>query len=302
MRIQKLWYVKQGETISGPFPAKVIVEHRLIGRVQPGDMVSLDQSNWQPLVEVPELKLPDNPDSSSMDYEDAKWHEERLKAAQRWADERSTLDRRETATGVSLDERRSKGDRRLAPESAETLLLRQRHESEFKRGNNLRSNAVYIAAAALLFLLVAGYWWFAPVNSVKVDMGSQSVSCSQPGHSQVNWAGCDKNGAWLENIDLSSSILTGTRLNSAALNHANMKYASLIGTDLSYASLRFANLSGANLNNANLNYADLQGADLRYADMRNANLSEAKLDDAILDNAIWIDGRTCAAGSKGQCK
>jgi hypothetical protein len=302
MRIQKLWYVKQGGNVSGPFPAKVIVEHRLLGRIEPDDLVSLDQSNWQPLDEVIGLTHFEDVDSSAMDYEEIKWNEERRKAALRWADERSVPDRRESAAGISLDERRSKGDRRLNRESAETLLLRQRHgELEFTRGDHFRSKRVFIVSATVALLLIAGYWFLSPVNSLKVDMGTQTVSCNQP-HAKVNWSGCDKNGAWLENADLSSANLTGAHLNSAVLNHANLKYATLVNADLSYASLRFANLSGANLNHGNLSYADLQGADLHYADMRNANLSEAKLKDANLDNAIWTDGRTCATGSRGACR
>jgi len=66
------------------------------------------------------------------------------------------------------------------------------------------------------------------------------------------------------------------------------------------------NHQGAALVEADLRGADLRDADFRDADLRRANLEGADITDADFSHAdlsrtIWIDGRTCAIGSDGEC-
>ena len=99
--------------------------------------------------------------------------------------------------------------------------------------------------------------------------------------------GCNLSGA-----NLSDAYLSGANLSNADLSEANLRNAYLSGADL----------SGANLGSANLNVAYLSGADLRGANLSGANLKDAYLSGADLSGATWIDGRTCASGSYGECK
>ena len=59
------------------------------------------------------------------------------------------------------------------------------------------------------------------------------------------------------------------------------------GGDLSGQNLLKAELAGADLSNANLSGADLKRVELTYTN---------------LTGVTWVDGRTCAEGSSGDCK
>ncbi len=303
---QNLWYLKQGDKVRGPFPDKVVTQYLLLGRVTAADMVSLDKRAWRPIGDFSELLPQPSPEVGSDAPPAAKdWQAERLQASRRWADERSTPERRESSSAEKEGGRaeRRNAERRKAEESPEILALRERHARQEQLLAARREK--FLGLAAALAVLVVGVFLatlvFPPVHPVKVDIGSPSPTCNQPGRAQVNWSGCDKNGAWLRGVDLSSANLGGTRFNSAELSKANLSYANLAGADLSYANLDGADLAGANLGGANLRYADLRGADLRGADLRGAVLGTASLDGARLESAIWVDGAVCAAGSVGAC-
>jgi hypothetical protein len=138
--VQKLWYVRHGANISGPHPAGVIGGYLLLGRLGHSDEVSLDQINWVPLEDVPEL-LPLNrlTDTVAADYENKKWQEERYRAALRWADERQVNERRKGASDEEPIEPkpehpRSKTDRRRVEEGPDILALRELHiQGELQR-------------------------------------------------------------------------------------------------------------------------------------------------------------------------
>ena len=303
MELQKLWFVRDGENITGPFPPKFITRYIMLGRIASDAQISLDQMSWIPLAEVAELQPQEVPQhADGNDVESVKWREERKKAARRWADDRGGLDRRETEGGHS-HEMRIGSDRRLVPESAETLLLRQRHAENESAGNKKRERFAGIMAAlfALLLLVVAAVLLYAPVNPVKVGISQASPACRVDAAPQINWSGCDKSGARLRGVNLSSAVLNHARFVKAEMSHIQLSYASLTSADLSYANLSQANLLGAALNDADLSYAGLRGADLRYADLRGARLDAADLFDARLDNAIWPDGKVCGVGSVGSC-
>ena len=95
MSHRQLWYVRRGDKVSGPFPTQVVANNTLLGRFLPGDEVSLDQLEWKPLVSVAELLPPELLElHNETDPERRQWLEERLKAARRWADQRTHDERR----------------------------------------------------------------------------------------------------------------------------------------------------------------------------------------------------------------
>lgn len=278
---RNLWYVRRGDKMAGPFPSQVITNHALLGRLKLTDEVSTDRLVWQSLADVREL-LPhellevhaeDNP-------EQRQWREERLKAARRWADERTHEERRTE----ELTERPE--DRRQTNESSDVLALPHHHPAPAEAPGK-RS---YLGVAILVVVGLAaglGLFYFQPVNPVKVGVIPAQPQCQQAPSPRVNWNGCDKQEMRLRGVDLSASDLT----------YANFYHADLSGSRLSRAKLVGSNLGGALLNDV-----DLSNADLSYADLKSASLISASLAGAILDHAIWTDGRECAAGSIGQCQ
>ena len=307
MKVQTLWYVRRGEQISGPFPAKLISREWMLGRYQATDEASNDQVFWAPLDAIPELR----PHIGGIKYRvvgtaDAPldWVGERRAAALRWLDERHRRDRRDPHDTSLLAKNRRGPERRVHPENTEWATLRLRHadmEEAIKRKRE-RFIGIGLVLLALLGLTLYATLELAPVNPIKVDFRGPNAACSQPAGAQVDWTRCDKSGTWLKGADLTSALLSGTRFNAANLSQSNLTYANLAGSDLSFANLAQAKLVGVNLTSANLQFADLRNADLRYADLRNAQLNGATLLGARLDEATWIDGRKCAAISVGDCQ
>ncbi len=301
IKLQKLWYVQNGDTVTGPFPEKWLVRDLMLGRLSPQHRVSLDQMNWLSLSECPELiAAAAQPDAA--EGEEPEWDEERRRAAFRWIDERRLLERRSGEIQAPADNKRQHPDRRQ-PESADVLLARQRHaelEAELKRQRE-RFVGVGLVLLALLGLAVWAAMRMTPVNPVEVGLSHAVPECGAPAAPQVNWGGCDKGGAWLRGVDLGSAVLTAARFNTANLSLSRLAYANLERADLSYANLDGAQLNSANLQQAHLDYAELKHADLRRADLRGARLDAANLTGALLEQAIWIDGRECQAGSVGAC-
>ena len=308
MSIQKLWYIKQGDEVQGPFPARIITERLLLNRVTLQNLVSLDKLAWLPISEFDELLPQALPEAGNIDpdadQEALKWREERIKASHRWLDERTGERRSEHDLASSADDiERSNADRRKidAGEDAQhSRLHAPKHPPMLKH-----TRYGYIVAAIFLVLAVTAIMirggTVKPVNPVKVDIGTVSADCNKPATPKINWRACDKQGIWLQDADLSGSNLNSIRLNSAVLKNANLSYANLTGADLSYANLVDAKLVGANLQQANLTSAELQGADLSTADLQGATLDVVALSGAKLDNAVWLDGSICAPGSTGQC-
>lgn len=307
MKVQTLWYIRRGEQISGPFPAKLISRDWMLGRFLNTDEASSDQVFWAPLDAIPELR----PHIGGIKYRvvgtaDAPldWVGERRAAALRWVDERHRHDRRDPNDTSLLAKNRRGPERRVHLENPEWAALRLHHadlEVEIKHKRD-RFIGIGLLLLALLGLALYAALHLAPVNPIKVDFRGPNAACSQPAASQVDWTRCDKSGTWLKEVDLSSAMLSGARFNAANLSLSNLTYANLAGGDLSFANLAQAKLIGANLTSANLQFADLSNADLRYADLRNVQLDGASLLGARLDEATWVDGRKCAAISVGECQ
>lgn len=307
MKTQKLWFVRHGGRVSGPFPAKLISQDWMLGRFQGTDEASIDRIEWMAIQDIPDLqpqitrvknRMVGNAESP------LDWERERREAALRWVDERRLPDRR-TPEGAQLPEVNRRGeDRRIHPESAAWISLRQRHAATEARLRKKRERFIGISAALLFIAAGVSYavLHFSPVHPVKVGLPPVSSNCATPAKAQINWARCDKNGAWLKGAILTGAVLREAHFNAANFTRADLQNANFSGSDLSFANLEQAKLNGANLRSANLAYAELRDADLRYADLRGAKLDNTSLIGARLDEATWVDGRKCVAISVGDCK
>ncbi|MBY0438128.1 MAG: hypothetical protein K2W80_08040, partial [Burkholderiales bacterium] len=135
MKHQPLWYVRRDGKLLGPHPRQVVVDCLLLGRFDWEDPASQDGRAWQPLKMHPEILAAIEPLSREAlpvagEPLPVSWHNERLAAARRWADERTGIDRRtgeETKTVAELtsaDQRRSLDERRQQRELLQVVLWR----------------------------------------------------------------------------------------------------------------------------------------------------------------------------------
>lgn len=113
----------------------------------------------------------------------------------------------------------------------------------------------------------------------------QEIKCGAFPHWEVDWSGCDLNGA-----NLSHAGLIDANLSNAFLSRADLTSASIVGADLTNANLTSAILNDASLYSANLTDANLTNASLietymDSANLTNANLTGANLIDAVLAGA-----------------
>ncbi|MBZ0105069.1 MAG: pentapeptide repeat-containing protein [Sulfuricella denitrificans] len=284
MSDRQLWYVRRAGVVNGPFPNQVVANHVLLGRFDPSDDVSMDQLEWQPLMSVRTLLPAELLElRTESDPERKKWLEERLKAAHRWADERTHQDRREheNAGGPRGEERRK------TTISPDVLALPHIHPELEQWPTRRRYLGALAVISTLGLMVMLGLTFYQPVNPFKVGVVPEQSQCQHAAAPRVNWSGCDKHEILLRGADLSSS---------------NLAYANFSRADLSGSRLRKAVLVGVNFSQVNLNDADLAGADLSYSDLRGASLVSALLRGAVLDRAIWQDGRECAVGSRGRCQ
>lgn len=265
----RLWYVRRGERTQGPFPETLVCRYIALGRVVDQDELSPDGVSWQRLEELPELRqiadalVQAQTKSSAGDVD---WHEERVKAAKRWMDDRKSPDPRKVAAEAAgvVQERRAGSDRREAPEAVENLAYRE-SRAGFESWMRSRRQHYGIAIALILVLLagvLAAALLVQPVHPIKVGLNLHPADCTRAAGKGVNWSRCSKEG----------ELLVG----------ADLRVAELVGTNLTGANLKYADLTQANLAQANLAGADLTGA--------------------RLGGAIWVDGRACAAESIGACR
>ncbi|MEN6585690.1 MAG: pentapeptide repeat-containing protein [Sulfuricella sp.] len=277
--------------MSGPFPTQVVANNTLIGRFLPTDEVSLDQLEWKPLTAVAELlprELLELRDET--DPEHRQWLEERLKAARRWADQRTHDNRRhaEESAGRGMPDDGLRGEERRKADTDDEVLALPHHHAALPQESALRRYlGVYVGIGAAVLLVALGVIYYQPVNPVKVGVMPVQPSCSKAAASGVNWSGCDKQGVLLRGVDLAGGNLDYADLSHAVLSGSRLDRASLIGTKL----------SAADLSNVSMRNADLSNADLSAANLESVNLT-----GALLDHAIWVDGRVCAEGSLGQCR
>lgn len=140
-------------------------------------------------------------------------------------------------------------------------------------------------------------------------LGNVNSICKFEPEAQCSWAvrvNSEAPGVDMHESSMASMRLDGSNLQGANLSYTILQLASLKGANLTLANLEGAHMHGVNLQKANLMLANLIKVNLLDADMRGANLRGANLQGALLmkarlDGATWTDGRTCAAGSVGEC-
>ncbi len=243
MNFHRLWQIKRGEQVSGPFPENLIVQHVLLGRIVETDLISMDGHAWKSYRELPEIiEQINNMIGQDATASDPAWREERLRAVLRRVDERKHLDpRSEEAQDVSKTDMRSGVDRRRIPETVEQYSHRITIAETDEWIRNYRPGKS-LAAVALLLSVVLIAWAFQRFGSrdVAVDIGLHIANCDAEPSSKVDWHGCDKTGYFLVGADL---------------REANLKDARLSGANLSYANLTGARVDGAVFSNAKLTRA-----------------------------------------------
>ena len=280
---QPLWYLRHAGKIVGPFPPPQVEELLRSGEISGEWEISLDEQDWLPLNESGQFRAQESTRQSEHASKQLVWVEERQRARERWQggsgdapmphDVQSDETRRQA---LGLDHQRT-----------EQLV----HEERARRPSFL------IGALALLVLFAIGVsvWLGQSEHPIQAAL-NQVANCARPAAEGVNWSGCGKRGAALAGATLRNARLDRTRLEDARMAGAVLEYASAAG-----ANLRNADLRGAKLTAVDFTGADLSGADLSSANLRYVVLNGTRLAGTRLDQAVWIDGRTCAAGSVGAC-
>ena len=290
------WYVRRAGQVRGPYPAGIISSYLILGRIVFGDEVSLDGEHWQAVETVPEL-VPELLHNGDL---------ERLMAARRWHDERRHRERRRRSLPPGTHERRRSGERRRE----QPVAARRRHASADDIGPADRRRSLHehrtglIAAFSMAGLVGLLMFYRAGLSPPEETIGRD---CDAPPGRGIDWSHCEKSGADLEGGDLSAArlvgvVMPGARLKGVRLVDSDLSYANLQGADLRGADLSGARLVGINLRNSDLTGSRLQGTNLLYADLRGARIEDGIFRDAELGQAIWVDGRLCAAESRGTCR
>lgn len=295
MPSRRLWYLRRGQGIQGPFPDELIRRYVILGRVREDDELSIDRHDWRRLSELPEFMPTTGGESLSS---------EDLGAVRRWEDERTGEERRReipvelarpTETLRRNERRRSESNttvqHRQSKRRTRILQKVQRRERYFGREVSVFLFVVLLIGLAIVF----------PDRFTKDE-----AQCDAPPKPNINWSNCRMEGVVLRDIDVSGGNLrnasfTGADLRGANLSESDLAYANLNIANLRRADLKGALLLGTSLRNADLSGANLQGADLSYAILAGAVLRNANLREAKLDKAIWTDNRICHPGSIGRC-
>ena len=289
------WYFRRNGKVGGPYAAGLVKRYILLGRLSMDDELSTDKETWRAVKSVRELI----PDVMKGDMDDP-FLRERLKAAQRWADERYRGDRRYSEEEVANQERKV-GDRRNE-ETPEMLEYREKRRKRL--GIGLRGENTVLGWLLLIGSLIAIAYAAYFVYTHQSE--EQPVDCASSPAVGVNWRNCSMEGRNLARANVSQSELTnanlsGVNLQGANLSESNLAYVNFSIANLNNANLRSAMIKGANFRRATLRGADLSNADLSFAILTGADITNIKLDGANLANTIWVDGLPCAANSIGGC-
>ncbi len=289
----KLWYVRRGRTVKGPFPEPLVGRFLDIGRIHDDDELSLNGNDWTQAAKL-RANILAKAQAQAVSGE----------AAENWReDERGLSDRRQQDSTAPDDVERRSTEERRGFEPEPIVLHRQRRArlaTDFKPPRRSRKLQYAVLAGMMAVILASGIT-LAPKSS------KNPPDCAAMPRAGVNWSNCRFEALKLPQADLAGALLRNTRLRNAELSGvqlsaADLAYAELAYADLSRANLRKARLTGVNLQHATLVDTDFRGADLSYADLSGANMTGAELADAKLDQAIWIDGLPCGAGSLGGCR
>jgi len=283
------WYIKQGESVQGPFPNKLIGSYLILGRMTQETLVSQDKNNWAPVKNYPAI-VPEVVKESGTPQGDRA-----LMLARIREDERSSQAEAEDQLNASRDDRRDDEEQLMQ-------LHRQIRDDVLKRHNaQPKKQLVYLSLIVLVVFTVVGIY----LSSLSDD-DTRLADCNAKALPGINWSGCNKQGELLRSRDLTkvnfrSAKLSSIDLSNSRLVEADLAYANLSQAILVAAQLQKSNMKGTNLRQANLQQANLSGANLSYAELVGAKLQDANLSRAIFDHAIWVNGEQCMVGSVGAC-
>ncbi len=288
----KLWYVRRGRTVKGPFPEPLVRRFLGIGRIRDDDELSINGDDWETASKLCETVF------AMTEKVQGNELSESLRQDERGAGER----RQKEGSAADGAERRSSGERRgFEPEPI--VLHRQRRArmaTEFKPPPRNRKLQYTLLAGMMAVILVSGI-------ILTPESSESPPDCAAKPRAGVNWSNCRFEALQLPQADLAGSVLRNVRMRNAELtevqlNAADLAYAELAYANLSKANLQKAQLKGANLQHATLTGTNFRGADLSYADLSGANMIGADLAEATLNQAIWIDGLPCGIDSVGGCR
>ena len=290
---QKLWFVRRGDSIKGPFPGGTLRRFLLLGRVVPSDEVSLDRKSWQEIMDVPEAVPPEIRKAAA----EGKLYE--VLQASLIEDERRGVERRRKSDDLKYQDQRKGQRRQQEPELIKRHQLAKTQLIELYKKRTTPYLAFMVVSVLVVVAVSAGLYIGSPDAIPDPDCNAKAA----PG---VNWRNCRLGAVVSESVNLqgailNSSILRMARLSGSTFSKADMQYADLSGSDLSYSEIADAKMKGINLQNADLTNVDLTNSDLTYANLKNSKLGGAKIDGAKLTKAIWIDGSVCGSGSVGKC-
>lgn len=279
------WYIKQENSIHGPFPNQLIGRYLILGRITLDTPVSQDKQNWSAVSNYPAM-VPDVVKEAGSAEGDRS-----LMLARIREDERSSRSGGE----AELE------DRRDEEEDVVQLHRQLRDDLLFKTRSEPRQRLIMISILALfIFTLLVVYLTYDGGN------GARLTDCNAMAQPGINWSGCNKEGELLRSRNLQQANFRNAKLqtsdlSAAQLQQADFAYANLSRAILVSSQLQGASFKGANLYQANLQDADLSGANFSHAEMIGSQLQGADLSAAVFDHAIWVNGQKCLPGSVGSC-
>ncbi|MCG8325780.1 MAG: pentapeptide repeat-containing protein [Thiotrichales bacterium] len=295
MHNTSLWYLRRGDRVTGPFPARVISDYLILGRIRDDDLISRDKTAWQAVAEhrelYPEVLLQQPVDKELL-------QKERLRVDERFQQ------RRAEGKNRMASERRKARDRRMEedPDLVQYRLQRALVMDSLKDSQTPRKRYQVTAYILIITLvLVTGAY---TLNPGQLDNSVQCNTAPRPG---IDLSHCRLKGVDLSNADLSGALLKDARLEQAILLgtklfKSEMDFAVVYKGNLGFADLSHASLKGVDFRHADLSYVNFEHADLSYADLSGAVIGGADFSNARLDNAIWVDQKTCLRGSIGVCR
>ena len=280
------WYIKQGDSVQGPFPNKLIGSYLVLGRMTQDTLVSQDKIHWSAARNFPAIVPEVVKESGTPQGNRA------LMLARIREDERSSQ---------SEADDEIHDDRRVDEEEVMQLHRQIRDDVLQRYSERPKKLRVYSSIFILLVVVVFGFY-LTTINNDDARLADCNAS-AKPG---INWSGCNKQGEVLRSRNLTevnfrSAKLDSIDLSNSTLIQADLAYVSLSNANLTATQLQRSNMKGANLRKANLQQANLSRANLSYAELVGAQLQGAVLNQAIFDHAIWVNGETCMVGSVGAC-
>jgi hypothetical protein len=178
----QVWFLRRDGELLGSFPDVLIAQHMVLGRVHPGDEVSLDTHGWNDPDKVESLQKAIDMligVGTGEKAGDPEWRADRMKAAVRWLDERKAPDRRSLEDQAAAEKwaalRGNKEDRRKVAESPEILAYRSSRaviEASLRRPRRNYKPYVTLVVIIVLGLAIYAATFSDPVQPYHIDWES----------------------------------------------------------------------------------------------------------------------------------